>query len=93
MKYFIWILLFTPVMADYEPIKDWDEPLICPDGKGDQIRLLWKNFLTFDEEGRLVFLKIDKGLHTVKSLRDCLPESHERIGSLANWTSTNEGLR
>ncbi len=84
MKNILWaMLLLAPIsMADYEYIKDWDEPLICwpvdaLGRRGEPIKLLWKNFLTFDENGKMVFLKLDKGLHTVPTKGFiCLPESH-----------------
>ncbi len=70
--------------AEYEAIKDWDEPLICwkvniaGERTGEPVKLLWGNFVAPDEDGKLVFLKLDEGLY--KFLQKgwiCLPESHE----------------
>ncbi len=68
--------------AEYEAIKDWEEPLICwkvdiaGQRTGESVKLLWNNFLTFDENGKMVFLKLNEGLHTVPSKGwICLPES------------------
>ena len=70
--------------ADYEYIKEWKDPLVCQEvdalGKrvGKPVKLLWDNFLTFDENGRMVFLKLSEGLHEVPMKGwICLPESHE----------------
>ena len=66
--------------ADYEGIKDWDEDLICfpvsiTGKRGEPIVLKWNNFLTFDENSKMVFLKLDKGLHKVPSRGFvCMPE-------------------
>ena len=80
-----YLLLVSVSVADYEYIKEWKEPLICYKvdalGKkvGEPTKLLWSNFLTFDENSRMVFLKLDEGLHTVPTKGwICLPESHEQ---------------
>ena len=67
-------------LADYEAIKDWEEDLICfkvsiTGKRGEPIVLKWKNFLTLDENSKMGFLKLDKGLHTVPSRGFiCIPE-------------------
>ena len=70
--------------ADYEYIKEWEEALICQKvdalGKkvGEPVKLLWDNFLTFDENGKMIFLKLSEGLHAVPMKGwICLPETHE----------------
>ena len=73
-------LLFSTSHAEYEGIKAWKEPLLCYPVKygrlGEPIKLLWSNFLTFDENSRMVFLKIGEGIHTVPSKGFiCVPES------------------
>ena len=77
-------LTFKALAEDYEYIKEWKEPLICQKvdalGKkvGEPVKLLWDNFLTFDENGKMVFLKLSQGLHTVPMKGwICLPETHE----------------
>ena len=77
-------LFASELRADYEYIKDWKEALVCTRvnaiGKkvGEPVKLLWDNFLTFDENGRMVFLKLNEGLHTVPTRGwRCLPETHE----------------
>ncbi len=83
MKYLILILFFGVAHAEYEAIKEWEEPLICykldSDGKrGKSVKLLWNNFLTFDENGKMVFLKLNEGLHKVPTKGwICVPESYE----------------
>ena len=77
------ILMFAALKAEaeFEYIKEWKEPLVCWPIKGDgtygaPIELLWDNFLTFDESSRMVFLKLNKGLHTVPTKGFvCLPKS------------------
>ncbi len=93
-RYLFWIACFFSCVylgaafrvsfADYEYIKEWKDPLICQEvdalGKrvGEPVKLLWDNFLTFDENGRMVFLKLSQGLHTIPMKGwICLPESHE----------------
>lgn len=78
----IGFLLVAAVRADYEAIKRWDEPLICTKindlGKkvGKPVKLLWDNFLTFDDNGRMIFLKLSEGLHKVPMKGwICVPES------------------
>lgn len=74
-------LTFKALAEDYEYIKEWKEPLVCWPIKADStygapIELLWNNFLTFDESSRMVFLKLNKGLHTVPDKGFvCLPKS------------------
>ena len=84
MKIILCFLMFflfgILAQAEYEAIKNWDEDLICfpvsiLGKRGDPIRLKWSNFLTFDENSKMVFLKLDKGLHTVPSRGFvCMPE-------------------
>ena len=88
-RYLFWFVCFFTgafignsfVRADYEYIKQWQEPLVCWKvdvlGKrtGEPVKLLWNNFLTFDENGRMVFLKLNEGLHKVPTKGwVCLPE-------------------
>ena len=85
-----WLGVLTGVLvglwasADYEYIKEWEEALICQKvdalGKkvGEPVKLLWDNFLTFDENGKMIFLKLSEGLHAVPMKGwICLPETHE----------------
>ena len=74
-------MFMSEIRADYEYIKQWKEPLVCWKvdvlGKrtGEPVKLLWNNFLTFDENGRMVFLKLNEGLHKVPTKGwVCLPE-------------------
>jgi len=85
LKAIILILFFGVANADYEYIKEWEEALICQEvdelGRrvGEPVKLLWDNFLTFDENGKMVFLKLSEGLHKVPMKGwICLPESHEK---------------
>ena len=86
MKYIplILILLFSTSYAEFEGIKDWDDPLLCYPVRhgvlGEPVKLLWSNFLTFDENSKMVFLKIDEGIHTVPSKGFiCVPESIDPV--------------
>ncbi len=71
-------------LAEYEAIKQWKEPLICwkvdtnGERTGESVTLLWDNFLTFDENNAMVFLKLNEGLHIVPTKGwICVPESHD----------------
>ena len=75
------LLMYNALAEDYKYIKEWGDPLLCypVDSfgvKGEPIELLWSNFVTVDESSRMVFLKLNKGLHTVPAKGFvCLPKS------------------
>ena len=64
---------FSDARAEYEGIKSWKEDLICfrvsiTGKRGEPIRLKWKNFLTFDENNKMVFLADSIPSHILDSL-------------------------